>query len=157
MTKVTAALAVAFGLTASAAAHDGPHVAPENAQTAAGVLSKTNNDGPKTASHLRIGIWNTASNITVYHIGASWNDWVLYMLYDKLLEPSPYLSKGRSWLATEVVPVTPDGLGSRILEAISCTQQKPRRHFRPFLVGGGVLGCLAAAAAIVAAFPAAQC
>src|SRR5690606_28527811 len=36
------------------------------------------------------------------------------------------------------------------VEAISRTQQEPRRHFRPFLVGGGVLGCLAAAAAIVA-------
>ncbi len=56
-----------------------------------------------------------------------------------------------SWreIAALEIPATPDGLGSRILEAISRTQQEPRRHFRPFLVGG-VLGCLAAAAAIVA-------
>lgn len=57
-----------------------------------------------------------------------------------------------SWreIAALEIPPTPDGLGSRILEAISHTQQEPRRHFRPYLVGGAVLGCLAAAAAIVA-------
>jgi peptide/nickel transport system substrate-binding protein len=109
------AAAIAFGLAGPAHAHDGSHAPGElSGHTAAGLLSATNVDGPKTAKHLRIGIWNSASNITVYHIGQSWNDWVLYLLYDKLLEPSPYLSKGRSWLATEVVPVTPD---NRVWEA----------------------------------------
>lgn len=57
-----------------------------------------------------------------------------------------------SWreIAALEIPPTPDGLGSRILEALSRTQQMPRRNFRPYLVGGGALGGLAAAAAIVA-------
>lgn len=99
---------------ATAVAHDAPHTAPLQGHTAAGILSTVNNEGPKKADHLRIGIWNTASNITTYTIGNSWNDWVLYLALDKLLEPSPYLSKGRSWLATEVVPVSQDG---RVWEA----------------------------------------
>ena len=57
-----------------------------------------------------------------------------------------------SWreIAALEIPATPDGLGDRILEALSLKQQTRRRNFRPFLVGGGALGCLAAAAAIVA-------
>lgn len=69
-----------------------------------------------------------------------------------LRQCDPCRLEWESWreIAALEIPATPEGLGSRILEAISRTQQKPRRHFRPFLVGGGVLGCLAAAAAIVA-------
>jgi peptide/nickel transport system substrate-binding protein len=80
----------------------------------AGILSAVNHDGPKTASHLTIGIWNTASNITTYTIGNSWNDWVLYLVLDKLMEPSPYKGKARNWLATEVKQVSPD---ARVWEA----------------------------------------
>ena len=116
LSRLAAATAVSALLAAAApvAAHDGPHVAAGEKHTAAGILSATNHDGPKTAKHLRIGIWNPAGNITTYTIGNSWNDWVLYLSLDKLLEPSPYLSKGRSWLATEVVPMTADG---RVWEA----------------------------------------
>lgn len=93
----------------AAAAHE-ITTTPENVpHTKPGILSAVNHDGPKTAEHLRIGIWNTAANITTYTIGNSWNDWVLYMLTDKLLEPSPYNSAGRSWLATEVVQVDDEG------------------------------------------------
>ncbi|MDQ2654831.1 MAG: HEAT repeat domain-containing protein [Chloroflexota bacterium] len=69
-----------------------------------------------------------------------------------LRQCDPCRAEWESWreIAALEIPATPDGLGSRILEAISRTQQEPRRHFRPFVVGGGVLGCLAAAAAIVA-------
>jgi HEAT repeat protein len=44
----------------------------------------------------------------------------------------------------------PRELGNRIFDALSRAQRSPRRHFRPFVVGGVVLGALAAAAAIVA-------
>lgn len=77
--------------------------------TRAGVVSVENQDGPKEASHLTIGIWNTASNITTYTIGNSWNDWVLYTIAEKLLEPSPYLSNAHPWLATEVVQIDDEG------------------------------------------------
>lgn len=119
MVRAACASALALCLVASPLAHDASlHANPEagngNPHTAAGILSAVNNDGPKTADHLRIGIWNTAANITTYTIGNSWNDWVLYLALDKLLEPSPYLSKGRSWLATEVVQVSAD---ARVWEA----------------------------------------
>lgn len=102
--------AVAACTTCAAMAHDATHDASVIPKTAAGVLSTVDNDGPKTAEHLRIGIWNTASNITTYQIGNSWNDWVLYLVFDKLLEPSPYMARAGSWLATEVVPVGADGM-----------------------------------------------
>ncbi|MCW5722025.1 MAG: hypothetical protein KIS86_12870 [Devosia sp.] len=97
-----------------AALHANPAAGNGSPHTASGILSAINNDGPKTADHLRIGIWNTAANITTYTIGNSWNDWVLYLALDKLLEPSPYMSQGRSWLATEVVQVSED---ARVWEA----------------------------------------
>ena len=117
--RAACAAALALCLVASPLAHDASlHANPQagngNPHSAAGILSAVNNDGPKTADHLRIGIWNTAANITTYTIGNSWNDWVLYLALDKLLEPSPYLSKGRSWLATEVVQVSED---ARVWEA----------------------------------------
>ncbi|MBK1795829.1 hypothetical protein JHL21_15145 [Devosia sp. WQ 349] len=113
------AVALALCLAAPSSAHDARlHANPEagngSPHTAAGILSTVNNQGPKTADSLTIGIWNTAANITTYTIGNSWNDWVLYLALDKLLEPSPYMSKGRSWLATEVVQVSED---ARIWEA----------------------------------------
>lgn len=95
-----------------------PAVAQEatapSVHTQAGVLSAVNHDGPKSAKSLTIGIWNTASNITTYTIGNSWNDWVLYTISEKLLEPSPYLSNGHPWLATEVVQIDTEG---RVWEA----------------------------------------
>ncbi|ODT66462.1 MAG: hypothetical protein ABS75_27175 [Pelagibacterium sp. SCN 63-23] len=94
--------------------HTNPEAGNGNPHTATGILSAVNNQGPKTADSLTIGIWNTAANITTYTIGNSWNDWVLYLALDKLLEPSPYMSKGRSWLATEVVQVSED---ARVWEA----------------------------------------
>ena len=103
-----------MALVAQASAHDGPHVAAGKVHVAAGVISAVNHDGPKTAKHLRIGVWNTAGNLTTYSIGNSWNDWVLYLTFDKLLEPSPYQSAGRGWLATEVVQTSADG---RVWEA----------------------------------------
>jgi peptide/nickel transport system substrate-binding protein len=105
--------ALSAGLN-GAMAHDGHQHATKGAHVHAGILSTVNNDGPKTSQHLRIGIWNTAANLTTYTIGNSWNDWVLYTVSEKLLEPSPYLSKGRSWLATEVVQISED---ARIWEA----------------------------------------
>lgn len=75
----------------------------------AGVLSRENRDGPKSASHLTLGIWNTAANITTYTIGNSWNDWVLYTITEKLLEPSPYLSNAHPWLATEITQIDEAG------------------------------------------------
>jgi peptide/nickel transport system substrate-binding protein len=105
------AVALALCLAAPSFAHDARlHANPEagngSPHTATGILSTVNNQGPKTADALTIGIFNPAANITTYTIGNSWNDWVLYLALDKLLEPSPYMSKGRSWLATEVVQVS---------------------------------------------------
>lgn len=99
-----AALALGASLSAAVAQETAPSI-----HTLSGVLSAANNDGPNSAKHLTIGIWNTASNITTYTIGNSWNDWVLYTVSEKLLEPSPYLSNGHPWLATEVVQVDDEG------------------------------------------------
>ena len=96
--------ALSAGVTVVTAQEAAPSV-----HTLSGILSAVNNDGPKSAKHLTIGIWNTAANITTYTIGNSWNDWVLYTVNEKLLEPSPYLSNGHSWLATEVVQVDTEG------------------------------------------------
>ncbi|WP_180966900.1 ABC transporter substrate-binding protein [Cohaesibacter celericrescens] len=74
----------------------------------AGMVSVTNHDGPKTAKHLKIGIWNTAGNITTYTIGNSWNDWLLWLSYDKLREPSPYVGQADDWLATDIKQVSDD-------------------------------------------------
>lgn len=79
------------------------------AQPTAGMVSVTDQQGPKTADHLRIGIWNTAGNVTTYTIGNSWNDWLLWMVYDKLVEPSPYVGQAQNWLATEVKQISDDG------------------------------------------------
>lgn len=105
-----AALAVAASLAAGAATD----ALAQSAHTRVGVVSETNREGPKTAKRLTIGIWNTATNLTAYTIGNSWNDWVLYTVSEKLLEPSPYLSNAHPWLATEVVQKSEDG---RIWEA----------------------------------------
>lgn len=72
------------------------------------MVSTTNNDGPKSASHLTIGMWNTAGNVTTYTIGNSWNDWLLWLVYDKLREPSPYVGQAEDWLATEIKRVSDD-------------------------------------------------
>jgi hypothetical protein len=48
------------------------------------------------------------------------------------------------------IPPMPGELGNRIFDALALTQRSPRRHFRPFVIGGVVLGALAAAAAMVA-------
>jgi peptide/nickel transport system substrate-binding protein len=113
MRMAAAAMMLAAGLC-SVAAQDAVPAVPESPHTQVGVLSSVNNEGPTTASHLTIGIWNTAANITTYTIGNSWNDWILYTITEKLLEPSPYLSNGHPWLATEVVQVDEEG---RIWEA----------------------------------------
>lgn len=110
MGGVLAALIVIGGLQPAMAQDE----AAPSVHTQAGLLSAENHEGPRSASHLTIGIWNTAANITTYTIGNSWNDWVLYTISEKLLEPSPYLSNGHPWLATEVVQVDDEG---RIWEA----------------------------------------
>ena len=110
MGGVVAALLMIGGLQ-PALAQD---AAAPSVHTLAGLLSAENHEGPKTADHLTIGIWNTAANITTYTIGNSWNDWVLYTISEKLLEPSPYLSNGHPWLATEVVQIDDEG---RVWEA----------------------------------------
>jgi peptide/nickel transport system substrate-binding protein len=72
------------------------------------LLSPRNQQGPATADHLRIGIWNTAGNVTTYTIGNSWNDWVLWLVFDKLKEPSPYVGEAEPWLATSVEQIRDD-------------------------------------------------
>lgn len=74
----------------------------------AGMVSKKNNNGPAEAKHLKIGIWNTAGNITTYTIGNSWNDWLLWLAFDKLREPSPYVGQADDWLATEIRQTSDD-------------------------------------------------
>ena len=98
---------VVSGLVLAAAMVVGP--APVQAEKpTAGMVSNIDNQGPTTAKHLRIGIWNTAGNVTPYTIGNSWNDWILWLVLDKLVEPSPYVGQAEKWLATEVVQVGDD-------------------------------------------------
>lgn len=78
------------------------------AESLAGMVSKKDNQGPTTAKHLRIGIWNTAGNVTTYTIGNSWNDWILWLVYDKLVEPSPYVGQAENWLATKIEQIDKD-------------------------------------------------
>ena len=77
-------------------------------QTVAGIISATDQQGPKTAKHLRFGIWNKAGNPTTYTIGNSWNDWMLWLQFDKLVEPSPYVGQAENWLATKVEQISDD-------------------------------------------------
>lgn len=74
----------------------------------AAMISTTEHQGPKTAKSLKIGIWNTAGNITTYTIGNSWNDWLLWLAFDKLREPSPYVGNSENWLATDIQQVSND-------------------------------------------------
>lgn len=74
----------------------------------AAIVSVENRQGPKAAKHLRIGVWNRAGNITTYSIGNSWNDWMLWLAFDKLVEPSPYVGQAEAWLATRVEQVSED-------------------------------------------------
>ncbi len=105
------ALATAFALVAAAgtawgqannAGESGNQVPP------AELLSVTNNQGPTTAEHLKIGIWSKAGNVTTYTVGNSWNDWMLWLVFDKLREPSPYVGGGEEWLATSVTQISDD-------------------------------------------------
>ena len=73
-----------------------------------GIVSAENRVGPTTADHLTIGVWSTAGNITTYTIGNSWNDWMLWLAFDKLVEPSPYVGQAENWLATKVEQISED-------------------------------------------------
>ena len=93
----------------------GPVLAQETASGESGnvvppahMVSTTVQDGPKAAEHLRIGIWSGAGNVTTYTIGDSWNDWMLWLVFDKLREPSPYVGKAEDWLATSVTQISDD-------------------------------------------------
>jgi peptide/nickel transport system substrate-binding protein len=65
-------------------------------------------EGPQTAKKLTIGIYNKAANVTTYSVGNSWNDWLLWLVYDKLREPSPYVDTRENWLAEYVKPLSDD-------------------------------------------------
>jgi len=71
-------------------------------------LSAVNHDGPKSADELTLGMWSGAGNVTTYTIGNSWNDWVLWLVFDKLREPSPYVGKAEDWLATSITQISDD-------------------------------------------------
>ena len=86
---------------------------PEAGESGASVppakfLSATDNQGPKTAEELTLAMWSGAGNVTTYTIGNSWNDWVLWLVFDKLREPSPYVGKAEDWLATSVTQISDD-------------------------------------------------
>ncbi len=72
------------------------------------MVSATDHQGPKQAKRLKIGIWNSAGNITTYSIGNSWNDWLLWLAFDKLYEPSPYGGLAGRWLASDIRQVSDD-------------------------------------------------
>ncbi|MEO0385560.1 MAG: ABC transporter substrate-binding protein [Pseudomonadota bacterium] len=71
-------------------------------------ISDVNNQGPVEAERLTLGMWVAAGNVTTYTIGNSWNDWILWLVYDKLREPSPYVGNAQDWLATEVRQISDD-------------------------------------------------
>lgn len=105
-----AALSLALSITASATPASAASDTGKNANVTplAGMISKTNHQGPTTAKHLKIGMWNTAGNVTTYTIGNSWNDWLLWLVYDKLREPSPYVGQAEDWLATDITRISDD-------------------------------------------------
>lgn len=79
-----------------------------NAVEPARFVSDVNHEGPKEADRLTLGMWVAAGNVTTYTIGNSWNDWVLWLVYDKLREPSPYVGNSQDWLATRVEQMSED-------------------------------------------------
>ncbi|MEM6635783.1 MAG: ABC transporter substrate-binding protein [Pseudomonadota bacterium] len=97
-----ALLATTTTLTAQTTGESGNTVEP------ARFLSETNQVGPTEAERLTLGMWVKAGNVTTYTIGNSWNDWVLWLVYDKLREPSPYVGNAEDWLATEVEQISDD-------------------------------------------------
>ncbi|MEM9428472.1 MAG: ABC transporter substrate-binding protein [Pseudomonadota bacterium] len=103
--KVLAALAV---LASASALHAQTSGESGNTVEPARFLSATDNTGPTEAESLTLGMWVRAGNVTTYTIGNSWNDWVLWLMYDKLREPSPYVGNAEDWLATSVEQVSDD-------------------------------------------------
>ncbi len=79
-----------------------------NAVPPAIFMSAEDHQGPVEAEELTLGMWVKAGNVTTYTIGNSWNDWVLWLMYDKLREPSPYVGKAEDWLATSIEQVSDD-------------------------------------------------
>lgn len=71
-------------------------------------LSAIDNEGPTQADRLTLGMWVKAGNVTTYTIGNSWNDWVLWLVYDKLREASPYVGTAENWLATDIEQISDD-------------------------------------------------
>ena len=71
--------------------------------------NQSSTKGPQTAKKLTIGIYNKATNVTTYGVGNSWNDWLLWLVFDKLREPSPYVLEGENWLAEYVKPISDNG------------------------------------------------
>ncbi len=68
----------------------------------------TDKQGPLTAKKLKIGVFSKPQNITTYSVGDSWSDWLLWLVFDKLREPSPYSLIQKNWLAEEVKSVSDD-------------------------------------------------
>ena len=103
---LAAAMVVASGSGAMAQAfapgESGNQVPP------ARFVSEQDNQGPTRADRLTLGMWVSAGNVTTYTIGNSWNDWVLWLVYDKLREPSPYVGNAQDWLATNIEQVSDD-------------------------------------------------
>lgn len=81
----------------------------ESVEEEAPAAAEDSEKGPQEAKELTIGIWNTAGNITTYTIGNSWNDWILWLSFDKLREPSPYVGVAENWLAESIEQVSDDG------------------------------------------------
>ncbi|MEM1390234.1 MAG: hypothetical protein AAGG45_04055, partial [Pseudomonadota bacterium] len=79
-----------------------------NAVPPARFISSTDHTGPKSADRLTLGMWVRAGNVTTYTIGNSWNDWVLWLVYEKLREPSPYVGNAQNWLAEDITQVSDD-------------------------------------------------
>lgn len=94
--------AVSMPASAQSAGESGNTVPP------AVYISATQHDGPKEADELTLGMWVKAGNVTTYTIGNSWNDWILWLVYDKLREPSPYVGKAEDWLATSITQLSED-------------------------------------------------
>ncbi|TLP44305.1 hypothetical protein FDK21_16035 [Cohaesibacter sp. CAU 1516] len=104
--KVFAFLLNLSMLALGSAAHAGDRSSAQ--PPLAGKVSAMDHQGPRQAKRLKIGIWNSAGNITTYTIGNSWNDWLLWLAFDKLREPSPYAGKAGNWLATDIRRVSDD-------------------------------------------------
>ncbi|MGQ0631058.1 MAG: ABC transporter substrate-binding protein [Sporichthyaceae bacterium] len=103
MRRALAAVACAGVVLASGCAADEDTGALGAQATAAAVASPTadagQGDGPDTAERLRVAIPQDVGAVNPF---VGYKEWMIDLVYDKLVAPSPYVEDPQPWLASEV-------------------------------------------------------